>query len=72
MEARDGTTGLAAFSARCEALQRCRKIVIVVSKSYLKSVCCLGEADLAGNIYSQSLARLHALTQSVVSECNRV
>ena len=55
---RDSLGGSAKHTERCRAIENSRKIIIVLSNSYLANPTCLSEADLlAGN--SGSVANIY-------------
>ena len=52
---RDATVGAPHHTEMCEVLASSRKVIIVLSNSYMESSRCRGEADLAGNVLCEYL-----------------
>ena len=50
LQDRDAFVGAPHHTDKCEALATSRKVIIVLSNSYMVSSQCKGEADLAGKL----------------------
>ena len=52
---RDALPGTHVFTEMITAMEKSRKIILVLSNSYLRSPQCKGQADLAGSLYNTLL-----------------
>ena len=50
IEGKDDVPGSRFYSGFIDALEKSRKIIVVLSNSFLKSARCLGHVDLAGKL----------------------
>ena len=58
LQDRDAFVGAPHHTDKCEALATSRKVIIVLSNSYMTSSQCKGEADLAGKLYQKKIILL--------------